>query len=197
MDDYIQDLSMSMWEQVQHGDFRGVNDNGQPVNFLHWLNKCYGNCFSSAATKQFAADKISRKVHARETRQDEKKPEYDETEEAPRKRSKGWSNESVSDGSRFSPLDPEKNDRLKEIVGRFTRAYPGIAPLLSQGLNIREISKRLSVPYSPLTLALRNLRAEAKEAGITPREMDLVYRKPNKRATKPEAGAEIAEVAVV
>jgi DNA-directed RNA polymerase specialized sigma24 family protein len=193
MDDYIQDLSMSMWEQVQHGDFRGFDEEGKPVNFLHYLNKCYDNCFSSAATKQFAADKISRKVHAKETRETEQKPVCDETEDQAPKRSHGWSNESVSDGWRFSPLDPEKNERMREIVDRLTRTYPGIAALLSQGLTKGEISDRLGVKYSKLTRDIRKAKDEIEAAGITKRDTGRVYRKPNKRATKPE----VEEVAVV
>jgi hypothetical protein len=195
MDDYIQDLSVSMWKQVQHGDFRGFDEDGNPVNFLHYLNKCFENCFNTATTKQYAADKISRQIHAKEMRQTDNKPEYEEGAEQAPKRSKGWVIGYNSEGSRFTPEDPNKYDRLMELVDRLTSAYPGIAGLLSQGLNYREISQRLNTPYSKLTRDLRKLRADAEAAGITPREMGLVYRKPNKRVAKPTVEAE--EVAVV
>ena len=86
---------------------------------------------------------------------------------------------------------------MREIVDRLTRTYPGIAALLSQELTKREISDRLGVKYSKLTRDIRKAKDEIEAAGITKRDTGRVYRKPNKRAAKPDVGAELEAVTVV
>jgi hypothetical protein len=44
---------------------------------------------------------------------------------------------------------------------------------------------------------MKKVKDAAEAAGITSRETGRVYRKPNKRATKPAAAAAVEEVAVV
>jgi hypothetical protein len=197
IDDHIQDLSLSLWQQEQRGDYRGVNKDGQPVTILHWLNKCYDNHFSGAATEHFAANKVSRQIHANESRADEKKPEYEEgAEAAPKRSSKRWGTAANFDSSPFSPLDPDKSRKLRAIVSVLKITQPDIANLLSHGLNKAEIGERLSIPVSKVTREIEKVRAKLEAAGITMRDMGCMYRTPNKRVPKPAVEAEVEVEAV-